>query len=254
MTDIHRFVGRIDAELESAPKERHWEIIQARIAELDNQSDRDTAFRLLYLRDSKPGDKVRDDPVVVFVHGIRTRAYWQERLRDAIQTEHKIEAKPIGYGYFSAFQFWAPVGFRSKPIAVISRKLRSIQHESPGRPIVVIVHSFGTYAVVKSLIEDPTIILERLVLCGGVVRKNFRWDRLRNRPQAILNDCGARDVWPIVAQWSTIGFGSSGRHGFKTPEVSDRFHPFTHSDFFSIDFVEQFWIPFLKHGEIVPRR
>lgn len=252
MTDVKSFVRGLESELEKAPSQQQWNIAKRKIECLSNSSERSEAFRLLKLRGEFPRASASDDPIVIMVHGIRTHAFWQEELKDKFQDEHDVQSYPIGYGKFSTFEFWCPLFTRKRAINEILRKIRTIQDSHSDRPICLIAHSFGTYAVVQGLWEDPTIKVERLLLCGGVVRRAFRWDRLANRPTTILNDCGRKDIWPLVACWTTFGYGATGRNGFKTPEVIDRFHEIAHSSYFEISFIEKFWVPFIKYGEVVP--
>jgi len=116
----------------------------------------------------------------------------------------------------------------------------------------VIAHSFGTYAIGRILKENPDIRLHRLVLCGAVLPTDFRWDQIRSRVDTdIINDCGIRDIWPVLAQSTTFGYGPSGRFGFGTPGVRDRFHNFGHGGFFEEKFVRAFWLPWFRMGQLV---
>lgn len=100
------------------------------------------------------------------------------------------------------------------------------------------------------LSKNPDIKIHRLLLCGSIVKNAFRWDKLPKIPQnGIINDCGSKDFYPILAKALSWGYGSSGRFGFKTNEVEDRYHDFGHSDFFELEFMKKFWIPFIIRGE-----
>lgn len=67
----------------------------------------------------------------------------------------------------------------------------------------------------------------------------------------VINDCGYRDIWPVLAQTITWGYGSSGRFGFGHGRVKDRFHGTGHSGFLEPDFVEKYWVPYFSKDEIV---
>jgi hypothetical protein len=91
-----------------------------------------------------------------------------------------------------------------------------------------------------------------LVLCGSILPLDFRWDKLRGSVETeVINDCGIRDIWPILAQSTTFGYGPSGRFGFGTPGIRDRFHDFGHAAFFQKNFVRDYWLPWFRNGKFV---
>jgi pimeloyl-ACP methyl ester carboxylesterase len=192
----------------------------------------------------KPGKKL-----VILIHGIRTQAEWQSRLHDILTDEDTV-VMPIKYGFFDAFQFWWPLGTRIKPILEVHRKVAHAIQQNPGHQVIVIAHSFGTYAISKIIKANPLIEISRMILCGAIIPSNFRWAEIPNRPNLIVNDCGSDDIWPVLAATASWGYGKSGAFGFGTPEVRDRFSKNTHSSFFGREFVEQHWKPFVESGII----
>ena len=102
------------------------------------------------------------------------------------------------------------------------------------------------------LTKRPDLQLHRLLLCGAIIDRFFAWDGLASFPtEGVINDVGTRDTLPTIAKMVSWGYGSSGTFGFRTHKVKDRFFDFDHSDFFSDEHIEQFWIPYLVHGEVV---
>ena len=71
-----------------------------------------------------------------------------------------------------------------------------------------------------------------------------------NRPTSVLNECGSRDIWPVLAECLSWGYGASGVFGFGSPGVHDRFHQIKHSDYLREDFVREYWKPWVKDGTI----
>ncbi len=65
----------------------------------------------------------------------------------------------------------------------------------------------------------------------------------QNKRDAIINECGIRDHWPVIAKSVSWDYGASGTYGFGSFNVRDRFHPLGHSGYFETDFVRQYWVP-----------
>ncbi|MEZ4699175.1 MAG: hypothetical protein R2834_02505 [Rhodothermales bacterium] len=194
-----------------------------------------------------------DSPqIVVLVHGIRTQAPWAEMVMHCLEDEPTVQKViPVRYGYFNMFRFLTPVLTRRGPIQQLARELRDIRKQYPDARLSLIAHSFGTYATAQVLDNETDIEIDRLILCGSIIPQDFRWDKVADRVHhEILNDCGTRDIWPVMAKFMTWGFGPSGTFGFGKSRVRDRFHNFRHSDFFNRDFVETYWSPYIAAGEI----
>lgn len=189
--------------------------------------------------------------VVALVHGIRTTAEWQERVRSSLLEETGVVVSPIGYGFLDLIRFIGP--FRKKPIERVLSELRDLKRLHPDKDLVLIAHSFGTYIVSKILKNAPDIRISRLLLCGSIIPIDFRWDQIPHEftQQTLINEVGTKDYWPVVARVASWGYGCSGSFGFKTARVWDRFFAYGHSDFFSDDHFKSFWRPFVLKGQIV---
>jgi len=198
------------------------------------------------------------DELVILVHGIRTRAWWQGEVKSLIENGTNAKVIPIKYGYFDALRFWCPFGVcRNGPVNRVHHALRSVIQQFPKHRISVLAHSNGTYAISRILSDYSDINIDRLILCGSVIPNDYPWDKIAKQISGsptrdrIVNDCGTRDLWPVLAASTTWGYGSSGTNGFGAVEVTDRFNPMTHSQYFSREFVEKYWMPFLARGKIV---
>jgi hypothetical protein len=190
--------------------------------------------------------------VVVLVHGIRTEAQWEEMVRNILQDPPRRVVVPLRYGKFDAVRFWFPLWTRSCQIRRILLRIQAIHHQHADKKLSIVAHSFGTYAVGDILQNTPNLVLHRLVLCGSILPQDFRWDHVAHRLQSdVMNECGRRDVWPVVAGNYTWGCGASGTYGFGTASVHDRFHDTGHSDYFSPDFVTTYWWPFFANGTVI---
>jgi hypothetical protein len=188
---------------------------------------------------------------ILLIHGIRDFAEWQSNVSDAFADVPNTRTIPLKYGRFDAFRFWFPFWTRRGPIDKLLWRIRDARKRFPAG-ISVIAHSFGTYAIGTILNENPDIRLHRLILCGGILPSDFRWDKLSERVETeIINECGINDIWPVMAESTTFGYGSSGRFGFGAPGVLDRYHNFGHCGFLDEEFVRSFWLPWFKEDRIV---
>jgi formylglycine-generating enzyme required for sulfatase activity len=197
--------------------------------------------------------------VVILIHGIRTAAWWQDRVASILETDANVTVIPLKYGYFDILRFWCPFRIcRNGPIERLRQELEGIRENYRDARVVVFAHSYGTYALSQILLENPYFKFDRIILCGSIIRENFDWRRVENqilspnKRDAIINECGLRDVWPVFARSASWGYGATGTFGFGTYGVRDRFHPLTHSEFFKSEFVRKYWVPAVADTPPVP--
>ncbi|MDD1522122.1 hypothetical protein DAA51_21380 [Bradyrhizobium sp. WBAH10] len=192
--------------------------------------------------------------VVVLLHGIRTRALWYDTAKNLLSRITAIEVRTIGYGRFDVVRFLLPFT-RTSARRLVLKELRAIKwhYEKQSLPIrmSVIAHSFGTYTIVKILEEEDDIDLDTLVLCGSVLPSNYDFGAISRKVSGlIVNDAGSRDIWPVLARLVTVGYGDSGTFGFLKGLCRDRFFYFTHSDFFTADFISKYWVTIFSERRI----
>jgi hypothetical protein len=191
---------------------------------------------------------------VLLIHGIRTQADWGPMVRSRIEIPGEIEVIPIKYGYFDAFRFWFPYWTRTKPIERVYKQIRVAlqKHKTtnPDAKLSIIAHSFGTYIIGQILRREFDLKIHRLILCGSVLPQNFPWEQYQGRfhNDKVINECGKADIWPVLAQSASWGYGASGTHGFGAVLVKDRFHAGGHGQYFEPEFVETYWEPFIRRG------
>lgn len=207
-------------------------------------------------------DKVVRDHAVVMVHGIRTGGEWMERVALLLRnSDRSVNGIPVGYQFFDVVSFLLPVPwFRNRVIERIGKELLRASELPATKKLSIVAHSFGTYIVTEALRSNPTLQAHCVVLCGSVVPVDFDWQGIDGQLRDIdtnypgfrvINDCGWRDIWPVFAETITWGYGSSGRFGFQTGSVKDRFHNLAHSEFFDEAFIRRFWVPAIVEGRIV---
>ncbi len=194
--------------------------------------------------------------IVHAVHGILTHADWGEMLTQCLEQDDFVEVEITKYGKFDLLSFLLPGPSRRWPVNKTAADLVSsfTRAQSEGKLLSVIAHSNGTYATYKALQMHPNIELEHLVLCGSIIEKRNVLANIKKASvkKSIVNDYGTRDVWPAVAASITWGYGNGGTYGLGSP-ARNRRHPFGHSDFFSREFVEEFWRPLFGNDKIIRR-
>ena len=193
--------------------------------------------------------------VVLLIHGIRTQADWGPMVRAKLEVPGQIEVIPIKYGYFDAFRFWSPFWTRNKPVEKVYIQIRvalqKYKRDHPDAKLSIIAHSFGTYVVGQILKREFDLQIHRLILCGSVLPQDFPWHEYQGRfdDDKVVNECGKADIWPVLAQSGSWGYGASGTYGFGAVLVKDRFHAGGHGQYFGPGFVEKYWEPFIRRGE-----
>jgi hypothetical protein len=200
-----------------------------------------------------PSAALIDTQVIILVHGIRDYALWQNSIRRTFE-RHFAVVETTNYGRFDLVRFLLPISyFRSAAIGVVWRQLRDIRRQNPERELSFVAHSFGTYVLAHILQREFDFTAFRVVFCGSVLKYSFPFEQISERFHSpVLNEVGAKDVWPAMAESVTCGYGSAGTYGFRRPRVRDRWHANAgHGYFLKSEFCERYWIPFFKDGTIV---
>jgi hypothetical protein len=248
--DVEEIGRQIIEEQIKLPVDNRLNYIKEKLASIPDNKCRqevDSYIWIYLLTHQAPYPKI----VIALIHGIRTCATWQELVRYQLDQCKSTITYPIGYGYYDAFRFWCPFFTRKQPIDRILNELRGIQMKHRNDKVCVIAHSFGTYIISQILLDQSDVQFDRLLLCGSVIPEDFRWDKIVNLPvDGVVNDCGSKDIWPVLAKCTSWGYGASGTFGFKTHKIHDRYHDLGHSDFFDENFIRSFWLPFLIEGKI----
>jgi small GTP-binding protein len=191
--------------------------------------------------------------VVILIHGIRTRALWQDSIRRALERQRFI-VQPTNYGYFDLLRFlfpWQP--FVGKVVSNITKQIRHTLRINKVATCSIVAHSFGTFVFARILRDCTDLDFKKIIFCGSVVPYKFKFEEYSRRfEHPLVNEVGTRDFWPAIAEGVTIGYGSVGTYGFQRPGVRDRWHNGkSHSAFLNHDFCMKYWVPFLRDGEFI---
>jgi pimeloyl-ACP methyl ester carboxylesterase len=83
--------------------------------------------------------------VVILIHGIRTEAWWQDRVASILSRDTGATVIPLKYGYFDLLRFWCPLGIcRNGPIERLRKQIEGVRQSYKDCRLVVFAHSFGT--------------------------------------------------------------------------------------------------------------
>ena len=201
---------------------------------------------------NKNRKKNKESKILFSVHGIRTLGHWQSKLEHSIKKQlSSYNIIKYRYNYFSALQMLLPF-YRGRIINKLVKEIEQTCNEHPNSKITFICHSFGTYALAKSLEKLPIscdIEIEKIILAGSVLKSNYNWGELKSKLNIneIVNECGYNDHVLLFSHYLSYDMGMAGRSGFEGNNVLNRYYSGGH-DFFnrSDDFFEKYWIPIIK--------
>jgi len=169
----------------------------------------------------------------------------------------QVQVIPIKFGYYDVLSFLAPFDRTVRPYRILLQSYEDAIEHQPDARVSIVAHSFGTYLVGKLLRENRRVRLHRLLLCGSVLDQGFKWavvaERFDDAPLAqrdrVRNECGTRDIWPILAKVANARYGDAGRHGFENEVYAQTFHfDGYHSLFFEETHIRNEWVQFLLEG------
>lgn len=190
-------------------------------------------------------------PLVISLHGIRTRGTWQKELTEELQVGG-IDHVPLDYGFFMALQLLLPWSRRRKVLWFRDEYTRCVERHAGVRPSVI-AHSFGSYLVARALEMFDEVRFDEIILCGSIVRRDYPWSRvIGSQARRALHEFGHQDLWARVVGLVVEDAGPSGCRGFldlAEGGVIQRCHPeFRHSDYFYRLNYRHNWVPFLQGG------
>lgn len=207
-------------------------------------------------KDTSSGQRCKSGIILVLVlHGIRDHGAWMEMVKSELHAIDNVRVQLIDFDFYNALFFMTGINTR-RIVADARHKIQATIAAVPHSELIVIAHSFGTYVITEILRESSSFIhVHRMIFCGSVVSRRFQFDRI-NHPPYVLNECGGRDIWPILAQgfrlFTAGEFGAAGVFGLRQPCVEDRYHDFGHSTYLEREFIRTYWVPYIKTNTILP--
>ena len=185
-------------------------------------------------------------PVVITLHGIRTRGAWQKEIAPRIAQYGMIPVL-LDYGYFNLFQFLNPWA-RDGRVKWLRDEVAQVVRDYPHAPVSIVAHSLGTYLVARLIEEERAFNFETILFAGSIVRTDYDWIRVleANRVKYVANYIAKNDIWPQLASRVVRGAGRAGVDGFVAQHASLFQHShskYGHSDYFNPHTFEELWLP-----------
>lgn len=208
------------------------------------------------------GETSRDIRWMIVVHGMNSRAEWQEEFSWQIANRLRYSAPVLIYKYG-----WATIDvlvcwLHRRLARRLGERMRIAiaQAEASQRPTRpdIIAHSFGTH-LLSMVLTDPEfedLNFGRIITAGSIIRPDFDWNTLiaNGRVEAVLNHVGGKDKPVLIAQFAIPGTGPGGRIGYTANKAINVCMPtFKHSDFFLTENLRAqianggLWHSFLTH-------
>jgi pimeloyl-ACP methyl ester carboxylesterase len=191
--------------------------------------------------------------VVFSLHGIRTRGKWPKDVAPLL-AQAGFTPVPLDYGRFLSLQLLRKSSRGKKIDWFRDEYSRQCERLGCDRPSII-AHSLGCYLLAEALEKYQQIRIDRAIVCGSIVRRQFPWKRLSDSGQvrAVLNQYGGNDFWARLVEWVVSDAGQSGLRGFDEQGeflIQQEHSKFGHSDYFYDLNYKQNWIPFLQGKQI----
>jgi len=250
--DNLEYFKKFQEELKNLPQDQIISVAQRRLTEIqDPELRRIVEDQILILIKISDVAAAECEHVVVLIHGIMSYAVWEDKVEKIIREKLGLSVYQLRYAWFDLFRFLCPFYTRKIPIERVLKELKDIRDRHETSRISVICHSFGTFIISEILKKNRNIKLHHAVFCGSVVKEEYDWANLECCPGGrIINDCGNRDYWPIIADRISFIYGPSGTFGFTSTRVKNRYHDTSHDDYFNDEFIKRYWVSVLHDGSI----
>ena len=176
---------------------------------------------------------------------------WVQKLKSKLEAlGFYVEGASIGF--VNHGQFLIPTyAFLGKKCLQVKKDFEGFCERSGDRKRYAIAHSLGSFLMGRALEDMPKCLEGGLIFCGSIANPEMEpvLSQATGDQSRIINDVGLADGWPALASGMLVPYGQVGFEGFNKGQIMDRYHQdVTHSGFFSDEFMEKYWIPFLSSG------
>ena len=215
------------------------------------------------------GDISRDIRWMIVIHGMNSRAKWQEEFSWEIANRLRYSAPVLIYKYGWVTIDVLVTWMHRRLAKNLGERIRiAVEQASasdrPNRPDII-AHSFGT-RLFQLILDDPDfddLSFGRVITAGSIIRPDFDWARqIRSgRVEAVLNHVAENDGAVPLAQYAIPGTGPGGKFGYiDSAAFNVRASGIGHSGFFESEMLRSsiaetgLWHSFLTHplGHLTP--
>jgi hypothetical protein len=185
------------------------------------------------------GEPSRDIRWMIVVHGMSTRAPWQEDFSWLIANRLKYSAPILIHKYGWATVDVLATWLHRRLAKSLGKKIRRAVEYARERGLPeapdIVVHSFGSRLFSMVLLDEEFSDLRfgRVITAGSIIRPDFDWTAAigSGRVDAVLNHMGGKDGAVPFAQFLIPGTGPGGRKGYLDPAaLNQQSAEFGHSD------------------------
>lgn len=206
--------------------------------------------------------------IVVSIHGLLSRAEWNNELAPIISEDNWIFA-PYTYETNKPNLLFSS-GKRSKVVDDFREWIYDLQNRYEGN-ISIIAHSFGTYIISAYLDgfdngECPPVTFDTIILTGSILNEKYDWEKYRGLSVgSVYNTIAPNDEYvkfmPQNELRKYIGmssnFGRAGINGFENYTsmlTQSSYNILNHTNSIKRDIIETKWMPFLNANKYALRR
>jgi hypothetical protein len=219
------------------------------------------------------GPLSRSVPWLIAIHGMNTRASWQEEFSWRVSNKFRYHAPVLIFKY-GVWQYRVLLEVQHrKLVKQLGDRIRlAIKHASENGIIDspdILVHSFGSllFSYLLNNTDYKDLKFGRIIVVGGIVKPDFPWSDFidSGRIDTVLNHCSKNDKTVKFAEFFIPNSGPIGNFGSLDKKVFNVLEEdYDHSSYFIPEILEQnlkkdgTWDVFLRYpvknlSNVLPR-
>jgi hypothetical protein len=190
--------------------------------------------------------------LILLLHGIRTPGDWMRDFMEYGFQLGTIAIRQVGFQRVSSFEFALKRDF-SKVENLILSQINHALDKFPHAQVSFICHSFGS-KLLASIVEkiNPRRHIHAVIFLGGVCPQSDGLS-VSSNCDILINDCGNKDVWPIIAHIvNNRHYEYTGYYGFRGSFAFDRYFMCDHGGYLTKEHFNNNIVPIFRHKVVPP--